>query len=246
MQKLPLIVVILFLQACNSGPAVHVYERGYGKAQLSLIADALQASGYKARPNPIAVPATLRRNSIIYPAIVEDFQTIESLRYTLEQQGLGDFQLIHRREGGHRYSTNNIGVYLVNPEAPGTKVETGTAETSDGLQLARLYYSDCSAYEADLSLFPGGSAILQSYNIDFDDNDEEIEIHDGQWQQHKTTLQIDFFDAGQIIYQIEEFYGRDDYGRHYGIDLKSRQNTASIETCDFRFLSYDPGQFPQQ
>lgn len=244
MRKLPLIVAILILQACNSGPAVHVYERGYGKAQLSLVADALQGSGYNARPNPIAVPATIRRNSIIYPAIVEDFQTIESLRHTLELQGLGEFQLLHRREGGHRYSTDNIGVYLVNPEAAGATVEAGTDENNGGLQLARLYYSDCSAYEADLSLFPGGSAILQSYNIDFDDKDEEVEIHDGQWQQHNAILQIDFFDAGQIVYQIREFHGRDDYGRHYGIDLKILQNTASIENCDFRFLSYDPGQFP--
>lgn len=229
---------------CNAGPAIHVYERGYGDIELISIADALQAAGYNARPNPIAVPASIRRNSIIYPAIIEDFRTIESLQQSLELQGLGKFQLIHRGEGGHRYSTKNIGVYLVNPEATGNADESGTGEDNGGLQLSRLYYSDCSAYEADLSLFAGGSAILQSYRIDFEANDEDVQVHDGQWQQHNSTLQIDFFDAGQIHYEIREFRGRDDYGRHYGIDLKTLQNNASIDECDFRFLTYDPGQFP--
>jgi hypothetical protein len=244
MQMLFLTVVLLALLSCSSGPAVHVFDRGYGDEQVSAIADSLQAAGYKALPNPIAVPASIRRNSIIYPVIVEDFRTIETLQHTLEQQGLGDFQLIHLGEGGHRYSTENIGVYLINPDATNSTRAAATAADNGGLQLSRLYYSNCSAYEADLSLFAGGSAILQSYSIDYSDNDEETRIYDGQWQQQDARLQLDFFDAGQILFEIREFRGRDDYGRFYGIDLHTAENSASLDSCDFRFLTYDPGQFP--
>ena len=52
-------------------------------------------------------------------------------------------------------------------------------------------------------------------------------------------MTFELFDEGTIQFSYSEFGGRDDYGKFYGVVLESLENTTDLNTCDFRYITYD-------
>ncbi len=185
------------------------------------------------------MPEGIYRSSIIYPPIVEDPQSLDQLRDSLVPLGIPEPELIYETRGEHFYSTENIGLYLVNPNYVAPESIADSTQQGAGPTLSHIYYSNCADVDAELSLFGENAAILELVEWNERTQREQSTQFDGLWQAMESTIRFELFDAGTILFEFSEFDGRDDYGRFYGIDLVSIENDSELATCDFRFITYD-------
>lgn len=238
MKNIIIIVPFFLLMAsCATRHEVHIFNKGYSSEEIGEVAHTLNELGFSVRPNDLDIPKQISRTAIIYPPIVQDFASIETVRNSLSKIGISNVDLIYETQGEHFYSTENIGLYLVNPDY----VEPQEQEKglSPAQNLSRTYYSNCDDLEAQLNLFPAGAAILQVFEWNDTENRERTYVLDGEWDTSENRLAFELFSGGTIEYVVSEFIGRDDYGRFYGIDLESDENTSELQPCDFRYITYD-------
>lgn len=241
MKKSLLPIALVILTSCTARQDVHVFNLGYSDAEVQTVMAALQESGFRPHANSLAVPDGIHSSSIIYPPIVENFETVSLLRDTLASTGHAQLELIYETRGEHFYSTENIGLYLVNPEYSEPVPQTSSDPQGQHPELSHVYYSNCEDVEAELSLLGQDAAVLEVIEWSERTQRERSTVFDGQWSRSDSTLEFELFDEGKIIFSYSEFDGRDDYGRFYGIDLVNIENLSELASCDFRYVTYDLG-----
>ena len=241
MKPLYILIAIATLASCATRQDVHVFNQGYSDTEVQAVVAALRESGFRPRPNALAVPDGIRASSIIYPPIVEDFNTVALLRDTLSAAGHPKLELIYETRGEHFYSTENIGLYLVNPDYTKPEEKNSSDQLSESPVLSHIYYSNCETVEAELSLFGQSTALLEVIEWSERTGRERSRVFDGQWSRTDSTLTFELFDEGEMVFGYSEFDGKDDYGRFYGIDLVSIENNSELATCDYRYVTYDLG-----
>lgn len=108
-------IFLLLLCSCASRQEVHIFSKGVSIEEVSRVSAIINKAGLKAQPNKLEVPSLIGTTSIMYPPIVKDFASIERLRNLLKESGYSKVALISSSQGGHSYSTEHIGLYLVDP-----------------------------------------------------------------------------------------------------------------------------------
>jgi len=242
MKKLVFTIICLWQTSCAFRQDVHIFNQGYAPEEIGKVVRVLDELGFDARPNNLNIPEEISRTSIIYPPIVQNFATIDTVRNSLSEIGFPNIELIYKTQGEHYYSTENIGLYLVNPSYNQPDDKNSSEESNSGPQISRIYYSDCGNIEAELNLFPQGAAILEIYEWNERTKREQTQQIDGEWSISQSQVIIDLFDGRSIVFGFREFSGRDDYGRYYGIQLENANNSTDITSCDFRYITYDFGE----
>jgi len=245
MAKYGAFIFALILNACASGPKVHIFSLGVAPEEISMLADTLESQGYDAQPNSLPVPPTMVKNTLIVPAIVQDFATIEAIESAIVSTGFDEAFLVLESDSNHSYSTNNIGIYLVNPEndyvSPTTEYDPYALGVEESVPLAFNYFSECakgSQAQSELNLYPAGVAILEEFIWDEVNGVEVSKLNDGQWQAGSTTVDVEIFDAGIIQFQIHQYEGSNWLGPYEAITLVNQQSTLDSESCDYTYLRY--------
>lgn len=240
---MPRIFLLIFLGfllfSCATQHELHVFNQGFTETEVEELVLLLESSGFNPQINTLPVPREIRRSSIIYPPIVQNIEDIELLQRILSDVGYGEVQLNYETVGEHYYTTENIGLYLVNPQYRETEQTPPQGQEETGIRLSHVYYSECDSLEGELSLFPEGVAILEVFDWNERTNRERSQQFDGEWDNSENELAVTLFDGDALTFAIDEFRGSDSYGRFYGINLKSRATQAIVGSCDFRFISYD-------
>lgn len=234
-----ILLSLALLASCASRQQVHVFNEGYSDGDIAAVLTALRDSGFEPRRNELEVPEGIRTSSIIYPPIVQEFETVALLQDTLARLGHESVELIYETRSEHFYSTENIGLYLVNPDYDPPEAQAESPDRNEGPILSRIYYSNCDEVDAELSLLGQDTAILEIVEWNENTDRERATLFDGQWSRTESTVEFELFDGGRILFEYNEFDGRDDYGRFYGIDLISTANSSDLTSCDFRFITYD-------
>jgi len=238
MKKLVFTIICFSFLSCTSRQVVHVFNQGYTPEEIGKVVHVIDGLGFDARLNHLEIPNQLSRTSIIYPPIVQRLSTIDTMRDSLSEIGFNDIELIYETQGEHYYSTENIGLYLLNPNYVRPVENDRSEESYPGPRLSRIYYSDCDSIEAELSLLPQGTAILEIYVWNERIDREQTQLIDGEWSITDNNIVFDLFDEGSIEFDFSEFSGRDDYGRYYGIHLEIEYNSTNLLSCDYRYISY--------
>ncbi len=235
----------LLLIGCSAQPAVHIFSLGVKAEDVEALSSQLKEAGFDARPNSLPVPTSLIEHTIVLPAIVQDFATIELIESTLESAGYPDPRLIVESESNHYYSTDNIGVYLINPDFEGTAADLIAAPYALGDEesnpLSYNYFSECpegSEAQSELNLFPSGVAILEEFVWNETTNTEESMIHDGEWVADASTVEISLFGEGQLLYSITQHEGADFFGPYKALTLVHEQSTMNIEACNYTYRDH--------
>lgn len=245
MTKLPIILVLGLLAGCASHTRIHVFSLGVEDSEIAHLSDLLEDAGFDVQPNSLPVPPGFIRHTVIFPAIVQDFATVELIESTMAQAGYPNARLILESEANHSYSTENIGVYLVNPDFEGTAAslikDPYSLGDEDASSLTYNYFSECpegSETQSELNLYPQGVAILEEFIWD-DANDKEISvIHDGEWATNSSSVMIDLFDNGELRFSIKEHTGSDWFGPYKALTLVNQYSTMDIERCDYTHLDH--------
>lgn len=214
-------------------------------SEITRLSNLLEEAGFDARPNKLPVPASVMRHTVIFPAIVQDFSTIELVESVMENAGYAEPRLVLESEANHHYSTDNIGVYLVNPNFEGTAaslIEDPYALGSEGAHpLSYNYFSECpdgSEAQSELNLYPSGVAILEEFIWDEESNREENVLHDGEWEADSTTVAVAIFGEGELLFSIKEHTGSDWFGPYEALTLVNQGSTMDIEHCDYTYLDH--------
>lgn len=246
MIKLTTFLSILLLAGCASQTQVHIFSLGVEEGKVEQLGNLLNEAGFSAQPNSLPVPGRIRRHTVIFPAIVQDFATIELVESVMETAGYPEAQLILETEANHYYSTNNIGVYLISPDFAGSAAsliaDPYALGGADATPLTYNYYSECpdgSEAQSELNLYPSGVALLEEFVWDDDDNREISIVHDGEWESDSSTVEVNIFDGGQLLFGIEEHTGSNWFGPYQGLTLRNQHTTMDIEHCDYTHLEYE-------
>ncbi|GAB5540229.1 MAG: hypothetical protein Salg2KO_23320 [Salibacteraceae bacterium] len=233
------------LIGCSSQPSVHIFSLGIEEKDVESLSTRLEEAGFNAKPNSLPVPPSLYKHTVIFPAIVQDFATIELIESTMASAGYPDPRLVLESELNHYYSTDNIGVYLVNPDFEGTAADLVSDPYALGDEesnpLSYNYFSECpdnSEAQSELNLFPSGVAILEEFVWDETTNTEESVIHDGEWVSDSSTVEVSIFGKGQLFYSIMEHKGSDFFGPYEALTLVHKQGTMDIEACNYTYLDH--------
>lgn len=236
----------VLVTTCTVPTQVHVFSLGVEKAQVEAFVEQLDEAGFAARAVSLPVPASINRHTIIYPAIVQDFAVVDQIESAMAQAGYPDSRLIRETEANHIYSTENIGVYLVNPDydpiAAADQVNPYALGDSDASGLSYLYYSECpqgSEAQFELSLFPSGVAVLEEFYWDEEQGRERTRLFDGEWQPVEQSLTLELFELGTTGFSISRFDGEDRYGPFEGLMLiDEAEGLAGKERCNFGYKNY--------
>lgn len=231
------------LIGCASEPRIHIFSLGIEESEVVQLSRMLDQAGFDARVNALPVPSHLFKHTVIFPAIVEDFTNIELVESTLEKAGYANPRLILESESNHHYSTDNIGVYLINPDFEGTAASLladpyalGKEESNS---LSYNYFSECpkgSEAQSELNLYPSNVAILEEFIWDEESNDEKSILHDGEWSADSQTVEISLFKQGELRFAINRHSGSDWFGPFEGLTLVNEYSTVNIESCDYTYL----------
>lgn len=226
---------LLLLVSCVSDQQVHLFSKGVSQEELVRVGEALQESGFEVRPNALEIPGQIARNTIIYPPVIGDPAILDALQSSLAKVGFPNTELVYGTLGEHYYSTDNIGLYLVNTDFV---EQTEMNDGNESLELVGIYYSDCDETESELSLFAQGVGILEVFVWNEKANEERSTPFDGEWTVTGSTVALNLPDLGSIEFEVSEFEGRDDYGRYHGVRLESLRNESVLANCDFQFVTY--------
>lgn len=245
MVKSLVFINLLFLVSCASRTEVHIFSLGIEESRLSKLSKLLEDSGFSPRPNTLPVPPSIVRHTVIFPALIQDFATIELVEVAMEQAGYANANLIREAKANHSYSTNNIGVYLVNREF----LRSGRAQNEDPFALggsgaAALsfnYFSECAEgleSQSELNLYPGGAVVLEEFVWNETTNEEQSILHDGEWISDSSVVEVNLFGEGEVRFHVKEHTGSDWLGPFEGTTLVSTYSTLSFESCDYTHLRH--------
>ncbi len=245
MHKHAIAIVFLLLIGCTTQTEVHIFSLGIGDEEILLLSSLLEDSGFSARPNTLPVPPSVVRHTVIFPALVQDFATIELVEAAMQQAGYPNARLIRETQANHSYSTNNIGVYLVNREY--RHIQAAAIEDPFALggasatALTYNYFSECaqgSESQSELNLYPGGVALLEEFVWDEANNEELSIVHEGEWSSDSSTVDVRLFGNGEIAFSIKEHTGSDWFGPFEATTLVSIGSTLEFESCDYTHLRH--------
>lgn len=245
MLKHAIIIVFLLLVGCTSQTEVHIFSLGIDDEQILRLSGLLEDSGFSARPNTLPVPPSVVRHTVIFPALVQDFAIIELVEAAMQQAGYPNANLIRETQANHSYSTNNIGVYLVNREfrhSQAAAIEDPFAlGGANATPLTFNYFSECakgSESQSELNLYPGGVALLEEFVWDETNNEELSIVHEGEWRSDSSTVDVTLFGNGEIAFFIKEHTGSDWLGPFEATTLVSTSSTLNFESCDYTHLKH--------
>ena len=245
LHKLLLVVLLFLMTGCLSKPQVHIFTAGIEESEIEELSDLLVIEGIRVNPSSLPVPRQIRKHTIIFPALVKDFTMVELVKSTMAEAGYTDAQLIFETEGNHHYSTDNIGVYLVNPDFK--RIDANRLSDpfaiggEDAMDLTFNYFSECpqgSEAQSELNLFPSGVVLLEEFVWDDKRNREDSIVHDGEWESDFETVYLHFFNGGELRYSIEKHSGTNRFGQFQGLTLKNSYSTMNIENCDYTYRKY--------
>ncbi|NKB33661.1 MAG: hypothetical protein GKR91_11240 [Pseudomonadales bacterium] len=250
MFKLTTFLFVLLLSGCVSRTQVHIFSLGVEDEEISRLSSLFNDEGFEARPNELPVPGSIFRHTVIFPAIVQDFAIVELVESAMERAGYLNSQLILETEANHYYSTDNIGVYLVNPDFKGSDTSLVANPYllggEDSTPLTYNYYSECpegSEAQSELNLYPAGVVLLEEFIWSDEDNREVSVVHDGEWESDSSSVEISIFEGGELRFSIEEHSGSNWFGPFQGLTLKSQYSSMEIEQCDYTHLIYEDSNF---
>lgn len=245
-RKLALVLILGFLTSCASRTQIHVFSLGMEANEISQLASLLEEDGFDVRPNSLLVPPNIVRHTIVFPAIVQDFATVELIESIMAKAGYPRTRLILEEESNHYYSTNNIGIYLVNPDFDKSYASLVDDPYSLGgdeaTPLTYNYFSECpkgSEAQSELNLYPSGVALLEEFIWDEEKNQEMNQIHEGEWSTDSRSVRINFFDKGELNLSIEDHSGTNHFGPFKGLTLAVQNSTLDIERCNYTYLDYE-------
>ena len=250
MLKFTTFLSVLLLAGCASQTQVHIFSLGIEDSEIVYLSSLLTEEGFDVQPNALPVPDRIFRHTVIFPAIVQDFAMVEMVESAMERAGYPNAQLILETEANHYYSTDNIGVYLVNSDFEGTAaslIENPYAlGGTDATPLTYNYFSECpdgSEAQSELNLYPSGVVLLEEFVWDDEDNREVSVVHDGEWKSDSSSVEIHIFDGGELRFSIEERRGSNWFGPYEGLTLKNQHTTMDITHCDYTHLEYQDSNF---
>lgn len=245
MSKYLLVCYLLLLAGCTSQPKIHIFSLAVEESDISELSNLLDEAGFDARRTDLPVPPSVMRHTVIFPAIVQDFSTVELIETVLETAGFSQPRLVLESEANHYYSTDNIGVYLVNPDFEGSAAsllaDPYALGDQDSNSLSFNYFSECpdgSEAQSELNLYPSGVAILEEFVWDEETNREVNILHDGEWESDSATVAVSIFGEGELHFLIKEHTGSDWYGPYEALTLVSQNSTMDIEPCDYTHLDH--------
>lgn len=240
-----LLLIVLFISGCASPTQVHIFSMGVDQGQIEYLGKLLEEKGYNVIPNELPVPASITRDTVIFPAIVQNFATVQLVESAMHDAGFRKVRLIRETEANHSYSTNNIGVYLVNPDSNASVASTIEDPYSLGGSKATdftfNYFSECSEgsiAQSELNLYPGGTAILEEFIWNENEGQEIVVTHDGEWSSEFNTVRVNYFDEGEQHFSISKHEGSNRFGPYEGITLVSTFSSIGIESCNYTHLRY--------
>ncbi len=251
MKATPLILVLLLVTSCANQTRIHIFNEGFDSAAVSDLANLLAENGFDARPNELPVPASIPRHTVIFPALVQDFALVESIEAILIEAGYDKPRLIRQSEANHFFSTANIGIYLINPDAefdpvanindPYSLENEGSRGADEGIALTYNYFSECprgSEAQSELNLYPGGTAIVEEFSWDEGREEEISTLHEAEWSVENSMLSVNLFSAGELQFSITEHKGSNWQGSYEGLTLVAIDSTADFEFCNYTHLRY--------
>lgn len=245
MLRLPIYLFLAILAGCASQPRVHIFSLGVDASEVARLTQLLEEAGFDARPNTLPVPPNVVRHTVIFPALVQDFAMVELVESTMTTAGYDRPRLVLESESNHYYSTDNIGVYLVNPDFEGTAAslvaDPYLLGGDEANSLSYNYFSECpddSEAQSELNLYPSGVAILEEFVWDDKSNTEVNVLHDGEWSADSNTVQVSIFEEGELLYSIKEHTGSDWYGPYEALTLVHEHSTMDIEGCNYTYLDH--------
>lgn len=242
--KAALFFVLTALVACTSKVEVHLYSQAIPQKDLDEVARILSNEGFRVTQNSIDIPKDINSHTLIAPALVVDYSTIESVQTTLAILGYKNLDIINQAVktiGNHFYTINHLGLYLVNPDQPDRPIpEPLSQEELEKVNLSHLYYSrpspGCLETEAELSLFAAGVGIIEIFEWN-DDNSLKEEIYlDGEWIHSDAILTLHLFDIGNIKFEIEEFEENNSSVQLRGIKLNIIKNETNLNPCNYQYV----------
>lgn len=250
MLRLTTFLSLLLLVGCASRTQVHIFSLGMDTREIEHLSSLLAEEGFDVRPNSLPVPGGFFRHAVIFPAITQNFSMVEQVKSAMGKAGYSNAQMILETEANHYYSTNNIGVYLINPDFKGSAASLIQHPLAlggaDATPLTFNYFSECpegSEAQSELNLYPSGVAILEEFIWHDEDNREISVMHDGEWKSDSSSVEIDIFGSGELRFSIEEHIGSNWFGPYKGLTLKNQLNTMDIEQCDYTHLEHEDSNF---
>tara|TARA_R110000772_G_scaffold15931_12_gene45779 strand:- start:2511 stop:3251 length:741 start_codon:yes stop_codon:yes gene_type:complete len=229
---------VTLLSSCASSVEVYIFSRGVPADEIERVADQLTTEGFDVKPSSIEIPESITSNSIIYSPIIIDTSDINLTQSVLSSLGYSNVSLVQGAEANHSYSKNNFGLYLINPNYTPPEQQGVSLAATVLSDLSHAYYSDCLDIESELSLFSGGVAVLAVYDWDERRSRENSLTVAGEWEADREKVALNFFEQGAMIFQHEEFSGRDTYGRYRGIKLQVKTNETAFSNCNYQYTNY--------
>lgn len=240
-----LVLIVGIITSCASRTQVHVFSAGVDQQDVIQLSLLLEEQGFDARPNALPVPPNIAKHTVIFPAIVQDFATVELVESTMEAAGYSRARLVLEEEENHSYSTDNIGIYLVSPDYVYSAIdEVGDPYAlggDDATSLTYNYFSECpekSEAQSELSLFPSGVALIEEFRWDENSGTEVNVIHDGQWRLEASIIQVDMFEKGELRFSLNEHTGTNWNGPFEALTLMNEFSSFDDEPCNYTHLSY--------
>lgn len=245
MVKFSISLILVLSVGCASRTQVHIFSRGVEDNKIIQLSNLLEEKGFDARPNLLPVPANFFRHTVIFPAIVQDFAMVELIESAMDEAGYPRANLVLEQQSNHSYSTDNIGIYLVNPDFEGSYAslvgDPYSLGDGEAAPFTYNYFSECpkgSEAQSELNLYPSGVAILEQFIWDEADNQERNIVYDGEWASNPPLVEIDFFDEGILNLSIKEHTGSNHFGPFEALTLVAQDSTMKIERCDYTYLDY--------
>lgn len=245
MVKFSFVAILLLFASCASQPQVHIFSLGVGDAQVAHLSSLLEDVGFNAQPNTLPVPPSVLRHTVIFPAIVPNFAIVELIESTLETAGYPRPRLVLETDANHYYSSDNIGVYLVDPDFEGTAADLLADPYAlggeDATPLSYNYFSECpkgSEAQSELNLYPSGMAILEEFVWDEKSQEEISVLHDGEWESDSAEVRLSLFRQGELRFSITEHTGSDWFGPFEALTLVSQSSTMDIERCNYTYKNH--------
>ncbi|MFK7862980.1 MAG: hypothetical protein AB8B95_02020 [Pseudohongiellaceae bacterium] len=245
MFKYLLFLAFSILASCASKPRIHIFSLGIEEDELDSLSQRLDEAGFDARANTLPVPPTFVEHTVIFPAITQDFTKIELITSALAEAGYDSPRLILESEANHSYSTDNIGVYLLNPDfrvnASSLITDPYSLGGEEANPLSYNYFSECpqgSESQSELNLYPAGTAIVEEFVWDEKTNNEISLIHDGEWDSDSKSVEVNLYRKGKLRYTIRRHSGSDWFGPFEALTLENNYSTVSFEACNYTYLNH--------
>lgn len=245
MTKFLISLILVLLVGCATQTQIHIFSLGVEDNKIAQLVSLLEEGGFDVRPNSLPVPPNIVSHTVIFPAIVQDFAMVELIESAMTEAGYPKTQLVLESQSNHSYSTDNIGIYLVNPDFEGTYAslvgDPYSLGDDEDASLTYNYFSECpkgSEAQSELNLYPSGVALLEEFIWDEGGNQEINKVYDGEWVSNSTHVEIDFFENGELNLSITEHTGSNHFGPFEALTLVAQDSTMKIERCDYTYLDY--------